>query len=156
MCFFLFFSCYGRFGCKLYLCPWTVLFDSQCLITLMLCKVLYEKLTFDYVMFQMWMPNFGHQQLQPKLFCQICKAGFTDSTALSAHYATAHTAPPKKYSFFCRICEKGYNDKTTLAAHEFTMHGLGQAPRKCRFCEARFTNSKQLKKHVGLNHKKHA
>ena len=104
-------------------------------------------------MLQIWMKQFGHPQQRANIFCQICKAGFADSTALSAHYKTQHTAPPKTYSHFCRICDKGCYDKTALIAHEFSAHGLGQAPRKCRFCEARFLYSSQLKKHVEQNHK---
>ena len=108
--------------------------------------------------FQIWIKQPYASLPTHNIFCQIFKQGFADLSSLNTHYNIAH-APPKTIttpSFFCRICKKGYKDKTTLAAHEFSMHGLGQAPRKCRFCEARFVNSSQLKKHMGLNHKDHA
>ena len=95
-----------------------------------------------------------HQPAQ-NIFCQICNLGFPDLSALNTHYNTAHTAPVKTIkalSFFCRICEKGYKDRNSLIAHEYSAHGLGKAPRKCRFCDARFMQYKQLKKHIEQNH----
>ena len=105
-------------------------------------------------MFQIW-PETKLSTPQRTVSCQLCNQVFHDIDALNAHYDTAHVTR-KAFKFFCRVCEKGYHDKQSLSAHEFSAHGVGQAPRKCRYCDERFLNSVAVKKHVKEKHPERA
>ena len=97
-------------------------------------------------------PNIKHPQKD--LCCQICHATFSDIATLNAHYNDKHTEQKSKTQphLFCQICSKGYKDKTNLMAHEFTAHGIGQAPRKCKYCDARYAHTNSLKAHIKRDH----
>ena len=110
-------------------------------------------------LFQNWMHILGLQHLTQKdLSCQICPATFKDIPSLNTHYEDQHSAPKAKQQplVFCRICAKEYQNKRNLRAHEFTAHGIGQAPRKCRFCDQRFGHTNSLKAHMKRDHPEHA
>ena len=87
--------------------------------------------------------------------CQLCKESFADHETLIQHYNSSHSGPWYNSRSACRICQNIYKDYQSLLAHEFKVHGIGEPPRKCRYCDERFLTSYKVKKHVKQKHPEH-
>ena len=87
--------------------------------------------------------------------CQLCKESFADHETLIQHYNSSHSGPWYNSRSACRICQNIYKDYQSLLAHEFKVHGIGEPPRKCRYCDERFLTSYKVKKHVKKSHPEH-
>ena len=75
--------------------------------------------------------------------CQICHVTFSDQSAISAHYDTAHDARHK-----CDVCEMKFAQKGQLSEHLASVHGLGQ--RKSFACDV---YKSALTRHMKTVHK---
>lgn len=86
--------------------------------------------------------------IQPRPFaCLLCnKASYSSQKRLENHIDTIHG----KNGFPCTWCNKICDKKFALEAHERTH--TGDRPYKCNFCEASFTQTGNLNRHLRTIH----
>ena len=90
----------------------------------------------------------------PGIQCQICHMTFSDQSAISAHYDTAHTLGPRNARFECEVCEKKFTQKCDVKRHLSTVHGVGDVKTfECDVCSKVFKEKSNLTKHLRRVHK---
>ena len=91
--------------------------------------------------------------------CQICYMTFSDQSAISAHYDTAHAQssssrpehPDARYE--CDVCYRKFTQKGSLKVHLSTVHGVGDVKTfQCDVCSKIFTHKSSLKLHLSTVH----
>ena len=95
----------------------------------------------------------------PGIQCQICHMTFSDQSAISAHYDTAHAQssgkpehPDARHE--CEVCAKKFTKKGNLKAHLSTIHGVGDVKTfECDVCSKVFKEKGNLTKHLQRVHK---
>ena len=80
---------------------------------------------------------------------------FSDQSALSAHYDTAHAQGPKsERRFKCDVCGKRFTKKHNLKTHLSTVHSVGDVKTyKCDICSKVCSQKSNLKTHMKHVHK---
>ena len=116
-------------------------------------------------MFNMTQAKFCFQIMWPPLIqCQLCPMTFSDQSAISAHYDTAHApsntrapAPPRpehpdaKYP--CDVCGRKFTEKQNVRMHKRTVHGVGDAKTfQCEVCLRIFKRKDYLVAHLKIVH----
>ena len=101
--------------------------------------------------FQTW-PADVHAQ------CQLCLMTFSDESAISAHYDTAHAQRSSRRehpdaSYECKVCGKKFTRMNILKRHLATVHSADRARHECHDCGRKFTNKRKMKLHVRTAHK---
>ena len=93
--------------------------------------------------------------------CQICYMMFSDQSAISAHYDTAHAQrsnrPPRPEHpdarHECEVCGRKFTAKKHLYRHMRTVHRVGDVKTfKCDICSKTFTQKSSLKSHLETVH----
>ncbi|XP_039947455.1 zinc finger protein 888-like isoform X1 [Bactrocera tryoni] len=80
--------------------------------------------------------------------CELCGKAFVTRTHLIEHKVT-HT---RQGEFLCTRCGKSTRSKWELRTHLFTIHGEGEAPLKCNYCDEKFTQHVQKRAHLERYH----
>ncbi|XP_011197031.1 zinc finger protein 888 [Zeugodacus cucurbitae] len=80
--------------------------------------------------------------------CELCEKAFVTRTHLIEHKVT-HTRQGK---FLCTRCGKSTRSKWELRTHLYAIHGEGEAPLKCNYCEEKFTQHVQKRAHLERYH----
>ena len=102
------------------------------------------------------------QAFRPGIQCQLCHVTFSDHSALSVHYDTAHAQsssrpqhPDARYE--CEVCGKRYMARSKLKLHMADVHGIGELKTfQCDYCEKVFKQKVHLKSHMKFKHKNFA
>ena len=98
------------------------------------------------------------------ILCQLCPMKFSDQSALSAHYDTAHAhsstrapLPPRpehpgaKYP--CEVCGRKFKKSGDVHRHMRTVHGVGDVKTyQCDLCPKVCTQKSNLKCHMASVH----
>ena len=98
------------------------------------------------------------QTWPPGIQCQICHMTFSDQSAISAHYDTAHAQssgrpehPDARHE--CEVCGRKFTAKKHLYRHMRTVHRVGDVKTfKCDICSKTFTQKSSLKSHLETVH----
>ena len=104
----------------------------------------------------------GFQTSTVGIQCQICYMMFSDSTAINAHYDTAHAQssgggkrpehPDARHE--CEVCGRKFTQKKNLKLHLSTFHGVGDAESfQCDVCSYVTKRKGDLKKHLSRVHR---
>ncbi|XP_036233120.1 PR domain zinc finger protein 5 isoform X1 [Bactrocera oleae] len=80
--------------------------------------------------------------------CELCGKAFVTRTHLIEHKVT-HT---RQGEFLCTRCGKRTRSKWELRTHLFAIHGEGEAPLKCNYCDEKFTQHVQKRAHLERYH----
>ncbi|XP_036323280.1 zinc finger protein 37-like isoform X1 [Rhagoletis pomonella] len=80
--------------------------------------------------------------------CELCEKAFVTRTHLMAH-KVKHT---RQGEFLCTRCGKSTRSKWELRAHLYAIHGEGEAPLKCNYCDEKFTQHIQKRAHLERYH----
>ena len=97
----------------------------------------------------------------PGIQCQLCSMMFTDQSAMSAHYGTAHVRRMSRIKtghgrFTCEVCGKKFTTNGWLKQHLATLHGIGDAKRfPCSICTSIFNQKVSLQRHMRNEHSWH-
>ena len=92
--------------------------------------------------------------------CQICYMTFSDSTAISAHYDTAHAQssrsrpehPDARHE--CEVCGRKFTEKNKMHRHMRTVHEIGDVKTfQCSVCSKTFKRNDTLRMHLKKVHK---
>ena len=84
---------------------------------------------------------------------------FSDHSAISAHYDTAHAQscrsrpehPDARHE--CEVCGRKFTEKRSLNLHLKTIHGVGDVKTfQCDVCSQVFKEKGNLKKHLAVVH----
>ena len=94
----------------------------------------------------------------PGIQCQLCPMTFSDQSAISAHYDTAHAPcntrpehPDAKYP--CDVCGRKFVYKSDARKHLATVHSVGGLQAfHCDVCSKSFTQKGNLKLHLSDVH----
>ena len=91
--------------------------------------------------------------------CQICRMMFSDQSAISAHYDTAHAQssgsrpehPDARHE--CEVCGRKFTEKHHLRRHLSTVHGVGDFQSfQCNVCSYVSKHKHNLKTHLSRVH----
>ena len=90
--------------------------------------------------------------------CQLCPMTFSDQSAVSAHYDTAHVPtssrpehPDARHG--CEVCRKKFTTKRSLRQHLYTEHGLGDIKKfTCDVCSRVFNKKCNFNAHMKKVH----
>ena len=92
--------------------------------------------------------------------CQICHVTFSDQSAISAHYDTAHAQsssstkpehPDARYE--CEVCGRKFTLKFNLKRHVATLHSVGDVKTfQCDVCSRVFKWKGALTRHFNIVH----
>ena len=100
------------------------------------------------------------QAWPPGIQCQICYMTFSDQSAISAHYDTAHaqssTSKPERPDarYECEICGRKFMQRGYLKTHRRTVHGVGDVKNfECGVCSKVFNLKSNLTAHLRRVHK---
>ena len=98
------------------------------------------------------------QAWPPGIQCQICYMTFSDQSAISAHYDTAHAERGRpEHSdarYECDVCGRKFTEKCSLKRHTSTVHGVGDVKTfECDLCSKVFKEKGNLTKHLRRVHK---
>ena len=100
----------------------------------------------------------------PGIQCQLCPMTFSNESAISAHYDTAHApsntrAPPPPRPEHpdarhpCNVCGRNFTLKQNLRKHMRTVHKIGDVKTfRCDVCFKSFTQKGSLKLHLSTVH----
>ncbi|XP_012161950.1 zinc finger protein 470 isoform X3 [Ceratitis capitata] len=80
--------------------------------------------------------------------CQLCEKAFVTRTHLLEHKVT-HT---RQGDFLCTRCGKSKRSKWELRTHLYSIHGEGEPPLKCNYCDEKFTQHIQKRAHLERYH----
>ena len=100
------------------------------------------------------------QKWTSALQCQMCHMTFSDQSAISAHYTTAHShnirTPRAKRGTGtneCEVCGKRYMGRDKLKMHMADVHGIGELKTfQCEFCPKVFKQKSHLQAHLKRKH----
>ena len=94
--------------------------------------------------------------------CQICYMMFSDQSAISAHYDTAHAqsntktlAPRPEHPnarHKCDVCGRKFTKISNLGVHIRTVHSVDGPSHQCEVCGRKFTQKISLRKHLETVH----
>ena len=93
--------------------------------------------------------------------CQICHMTFSDQSAISAHYDTAHaqssSRPPRPEHpdarYECEVCGRKFIRKLNLKQHLSSVHGVGDVKTfQCDVCSYVAKQKGHLKRHLMYVH----
>ena len=83
---------------------------------------------------------------------------FSDQSAISVHYDTAHAQcsrpehPDARHE--CEVCDRKFTDTSNLRRHLSTVHGVGDVKTfQCDICSRVFKRKDNLKYHLKNVHK---
>ena len=102
-----------------------------------------------FVFLQPWLPS---------IQCQLCPMTFSDQSAISVHYDTAHRPsllrpehPEAKHP--CEVCGRKFTKSSSMYKHMRTVHGVGDVKTfQCDVCSKVFKQKCDLKKHLSTVH----
>ncbi|XP_054740182.1 uncharacterized protein LOC129245808 [Anastrepha obliqua] len=80
--------------------------------------------------------------------CELCGKAFVTRTHLMTHKVT-HT---RQGEFLCTRCGRSMRSKWELRTHLYAIHGEGEAPLKCNYCDEKFTQHIQKRAHLERCH----
>ena len=92
--------------------------------------------------------------------CNICPKTFSRAAGLKKHRENVHLRKPAEHE--CELCHKKFQEKFNRDFHSKKCTGprTAKAPRKrnfiemtCNFCQKKFSNQDNLKKHIKIKHK---
>ena len=81
---------------------------------------------------------------------------FSDQSAISAHYDTAHahgsSRPDARHE--CEVCDRKFTEKRSLKRHLSSVHGVGEIQMfPCDVCTRVFKEKHHLKRHMSTVHR---
>ena len=98
--------------------------------------------------------------LLPGVQCQLCPMTFSDQSAISAHYDTAHAQsnpraplPPRPEhpdaQYPCEFCGRKFTQRQGMRLHVRTVHGVGDVKTfRCDVCSRVFKRKGSLAGHL--------
>ena len=130
-------------------------------VLLKLLRNLYLYYSHDLATFVCYNCHSAFQVWPPGIQCQICHVMFSDQSAISAHYDTAHSQssrPPRPEHpdarYECEVCGRKFTEKGNLKKHMSTVHGVGDVKTfQCDICSRVFKEKSKLARHKKAVHK---
>ena len=89
--------------------------------------------------------------------CHLCQMTFSDQSAVSAHFDTAHAQSSTKTEnpdarHKCEVCGRKFTQKSNLTQHLRTVHSAGNPTYKCKICGKQFNEKRNLVLHLRNDH----